>query len=77
MWQITWPNTPPDTTSIQRCPGGLESIGKNSLSVQSFINNIFLANTIIIIIINNGLLMLCIGLLSKVETFHYFGLLTT
>ena len=26
-WEVLWPNTPPDTTSIQRCPGGLESLG--------------------------------------------------
>ena len=27
LWDINWPNTPPDTTSIQSCPGET-SIGK-------------------------------------------------
>ena len=26
-WLIMWPNTPRNTTSIQSCSGGLESLG--------------------------------------------------
>ena len=28
VWHVIWPNTPSGTTSIQPCPGGVDSVGK-------------------------------------------------
>ena len=36
LWQIIWPNTPPNVTRIQRCPEELDWIG-NRVSVYFFL----------------------------------------